>query len=202
MNISQQYKCIFIHVNKTAGRSVSTAIFGDIKEHLTSKELFNLYDINPTEERLKIIKDSNYLKLLHTHWDNYFKFIFIRNPWDRKLSDYFFGKKTGIVAPNIDFTTYIKNNHPNPDLWNSPGIEWVEDEYGEVEDDIFIGRFENLQEDFNSICNKIGFPITKLPHRNKTSHKPYWEYYTDETEELIRQKYQKDIKLFNYEFGK
>ena len=55
MNISQQYKCIFIHVNKTAGRSVSTTIFGDIKEHLTSKELFDLYDTNPTEERLKII---------------------------------------------------------------------------------------------------------------------------------------------------
>lgn len=68
MNISQQYKCIFIHVNKTAGRSVSTTIFGDIKEHLTSKELFDLYDTNPTEERLKIIKNSNYLESLHNHW--------------------------------------------------------------------------------------------------------------------------------------
>lgn len=202
MNISQQYKCIFIHVNKTAGRSINIALFGDIKPHLTSKELFNLDDINPIEERLRNCKESNHIKLLQIHWDNYFKFIFLRNPWDRKLSDYFFGRKMGIVAPSTDFTTYIKNNHSNPDLWNSPGIEWVEDENGNVEDDIFIGKFENLQEDFNTICNKIGFPITKLPHRNKTNHKPYWEYYTDETAELIRQKYQKDIKIFNYEFGK
>ena len=202
MNISQQYKCIFIHVNKTAGRSISSTLFGDIKNHLTSKELFDLYDTTPTKERLKRCKREGYINLLHRHWDQYFKFTFIRNPWDRKLSDYFFGKKRGIVSPTTNFDTYIKNNHSNFDIWNVPALEWIEDEDGNIEEDIFIGQFENLQEDFNFVCNKIGFPLTKLPHRNKTNHKPYWEYYTGEIEELVRQKYQKDIKRFNYEFGK
>ena len=64
----------------------------------------------------------------------------------------------------------------------------------------FIGSYENLNEDFKFVCNKIGIPQVELPYKNKTNHNYYTEYYNDETRNIVETKYAKDIEYFKYKF--
>jgi hypothetical protein len=64
----------------------------------------------------------------------------------------------------------------------------------------FVGRFENLDADFQIICSKIGISAS-LPRINVSNTKPYKEYYNDETRELVRQAFAPDITLFGYDFS-
>ena len=144
-------------------------------------------------------------------WENYFKFIIVRNPWDRLLSawqdkvkkqwneEYRFPQfriKYLEQFYDKDFSFFVKNCEINRDPHLRPISELVD-----ISGIDFIGKLENLQEDLGIICDKIGIPRQELPHRNKTNHKHYTEYYNDETRKIVAQKYAKDIEMFGYKFG-
>jgi len=65
----------------------------------------------------------------------------------------------------------------------------------------FIGRYENLQEDFNKVCKAIGIAPVKLLHKNKSERpKDYREAYNNKTKEIVARVFAKDIELFKYTF--
>jgi len=190
MNVCKKNNFIFIHIPKTAGSSIYRSLGLQGVRHITQKDIIE-----------KQCKNLNHKKM--------FKFAFTRNPWDRFLSLYFYmtegpdWKKE--KTPNIiNFSTFVKlyyydyklSGHSVWDAHFKPQIDWID-----LKSIDFIGKFENLQEDFNTVCDKINITRKKLPHKNKTNHKHYSEYYNKKTRDMIAEKYAKDIEYFGYEFG-
>jgi hypothetical protein len=160
---------------------------------------------------LYLRKDTGMDKPYKSEYDNYFKFTLVRNPWDRILS-FYLNKIHGKDVLSGNFGTYpdfsdCKTFRDAILVLTTKNIEDCNYHYrlqtkSFPSDNIdFIGRCENFQEDFNTICDKIGIPKQKLPHLNKTKHKSYTEYYDDETKQIVAEKYAKDIEYFGYEFG-
>jgi chondroitin 4-sulfotransferase 11 len=152
-------------------------------------------------------------------WAQHFKFTIVRNPWARLVScyqdkvirqkpDYLQARngKRGIslrwqlnhVKPSfkefIKIITKDENIHKD-DHWDTYHNRVV------FEDVDFIGRIENMQEDFNTICDEIGIPQLELEHRNKTQHDYYVDYYDDESKALVDKAFQEDIAYLGYKFG-
>jgi len=63
----------------------------------------------------------------------------------------------------------------------------------------FVGRFENIDHDFQQISERIGISAF-LPKLNVSTSAPYQKYYNPGTRELVRKTFEVDIRLFGYEF--
>jgi len=200
--ISHAKKFIFVHIGKNGGRSIDSVLRRYAEKFITHQHI------------LDIIKDGSI--------DDYFKFAFVRNPWDRCVSRYHYVKNKSVRGKayhNTTFRDFVFNKNDRFKLSagfirHSPRLvkvyeekspfeqqlDWISDENGKILAD-FIGRFENIQEDFDIVCDKIGIPREKLPHKNKSKHKHYTEYYDEETKEVVARRYVKDIEFFKYKFS-
>ena len=201
MIISPKYKFIFLSTMKTGGTSLNQAL---IKIDDPDKKVYDLDENDPMLPKnydRKFYKHSSCFDLQEDKYKNYLKFAFVRNPWDRVLSWFFFYSRFNVMknlsTKDETFNDFILNK--------SKSYRWGGDNQSQhnfTKCCDFIGRYENLQEDFNIICDKIKIPRQELPHFNKTKHKHYTEYYDDETREIVAEKYAKDIEYFGYKFGK
>ena len=188
-------KAIFIHVPKCAGMSIS---------YFCRQNGLLIDPVNRSDIWLK--QNKSYQNIENVAVD--FSFAFVRNPFSRMVSAWkcqwvscnqykTFKDFILYFLPESNSITFFRWSHVMPftdtrmKLFNSNGNQLID----------FIGKVENLQEDFNIICDKIGIPQQQLPHKNKTKHKHYMEYYDDETREIVAQKYARDIEYFGYKFG-
>lgn len=178
---------IMIHVNKTGGSSIGKA-FGMPLEHKTALE--------------KIAQ------LGQKKWDNCFSFAVVRNPWDKVVSHYHYRvqtNQTGLADAEINFKQWVKlcYEQQDPAYYDKPKmfqpqIDWISDQQGNILVN-YICKFENLNADFSTLCKTIGKSV-ELPHIKTSKRGNYSEYYDEETREIVRKWFKKDIDLFDYEF--
>ena len=67
----------------------------------------------------------------------------------------------------------------------------------------FIGRFENLADDFDLVAARIGAPELELPHLWRSEgrrSRPYREFYDDGLKDLVHERYREDTEVFEYTF--
>jgi hypothetical protein len=189
--IIDKHKCIFIHINKTGGSSIETALNKNIKLD-TDKRVLGSGNTRFVDKHTYALQ---YRKRNKETFDSYFKFAFVRNPWELEVSLFHWYKLALSYKHSFEclLNDRVKNNHMGFNRWIG------DREHYHLMD--FIGRFENLQEDFDIVCDKIGVTRKKLTHTNKTEYRHYTEYYDEKTKQIIAEKYAKDIEYFGYEFG-
>lgn len=62
----------------------------------------------------------------------------------------------------------------------------------------FVGRYENLTEDFHKVCQKVGLPKLDLIHHGATKHRPFQELYTKRMKKIVYEHSSVDIERFGY----
>ncbi|MBW1929078.1 MAG: sulfotransferase family 2 domain-containing protein [Deltaproteobacteria bacterium] len=216
MLISLKYKFLFVHIAKTGGTSIRAALrwykWKDpyrIPFFLCSRisALFGHRLACKIPRHAKII--TAYEMLPRELFNELFKFAFVRNPWDLQVSSYHHIKRERphLLKGIHDFESFLRWKldpsrpyHYIIDTSMELQYDYLIDLDGNVIVD-FIGRYEQLEDDFNEACRRIGIRPPKLPHKRRARDRlDYREYYTEETAELIAQRFKKDIEMLGYSF--
>ena len=64
----------------------------------------------------------------------------------------------------------------------------------------YLAEFNRLQQEIDTLCNKVNIDRVSLPHLHKSIRKNYKEYYTHNLIELVREKEHKIIELMGYTY--
>lgn len=187
------YKCIYVHIPKTAGTSVSFSLFGNLAwgHH----------------------KIRDYEKIFTRRTINhYLKFAFVRHPQTRLYSAFSFLKKGGSTSKDSnwarknldmynDFDSFVQLWVNETNIFDYvhfiPQYQFLIDSEDKMRID-FIGKFEQLESDYEKICRKLNINA-KLMRKNITKETVGKQMVvSNKSEDIIRDVYRKDFEVFNY----
>jgi hypothetical protein len=177
--LSHRLRCIFVHVPKTGGWSVDSFFLEHFGMGWEANDLL-LVGKNEDSARgprnLMHLKASEYLSCGHVTQDQfreYFKFAFVRNPWDRAVSEYKFRD----YPRKFDFKTFLfkhcakseatEGENRDMRVHRTPQYQFLYDEEGNSLVD-FIGRYERLASDFATVAERLNLGGKELPHYNRS----------------------------------
>jgi hypothetical protein len=208
--LSLKHRFIFVHVPKTGGNAVQNVLRDFSEDQITAdfpgQDGVERFGVNsPSYGLSKHAPLAAYRDALGSNqFGRMFKFACIRNPWDRLISFYFSPHRGVRKWDREGFLQLIGDIPPiathlcMPDAPTT--LPYVQPLTDSVQNLDFLMRFESLEADFATVCEKIGITGRPLPHRNRSERAHYSRYYDEELRELVARKYQEEIILGEYEF--
>jgi hypothetical protein len=219
-----QYNCLFVHVPKTAGQSVENYFLSKLDMSWAERSELLLKpnsDRTLGPERLAHLYAHEYIDMGYVSRQTFqelYKFTFVRNPFDRLVSEYKYRK----LDVRHSFKDFVLNRLPSDEFLNDtrhivPQSRYLFDENEALLVD-FVGRFENLNQDFATICEALNFDDRVLPYVNKTKRSysvkdkvkrflvsggeknSYRDYYDQSLVKTVSRIYEEDLNNFNYDF--
>jgi hypothetical protein len=199
--ISLQKRFLFVHIPKTAGNSIQSTLRDYSEDQLVAlrKEQDGIERFGLRNPNYKIKKHSTLGEYRDALGDEQFrslyKFTCVRNPWDRMISYYFTPTQSPENWDRKKFRDIISKAVSVADyLRLGPGEE---DPFANAD---YIIRFENLADDFCTVCGTLGISPAALPQYNRSNREHYSKYYDDELRHLVRTRFAAEIERFGYTF--
>ncbi len=214
MPVSHRHRAIFVHIPRTAGGSIEQVLgicgddnrgalkparpdllFGQVGnkalQHLTAREI---------RERVG-----------ERAFREYFKFAFVRNPYERTVSVYHVqcrDLRLGMSFRDFVLKRVVKGRPRGlRALFRSRPEKTLEDQFDLQADYVldgkgdrlvdYVGKFESLAADYKTICDRLGVQAP-LPRANRSDRGDYRTYYDSETKRVIDEVYAKDFESFGY----
>ena len=216
-SINHDLKSIFIHVHKTGGTYISYMLhkyYGFTNYYLRrpDHDIFCMNKEKSTkylnyENRLHGVlvyyKTSSYINkkmnMTPQKWDSYYKFCFIRNPYDKIISAW---NHVNRLGASFEAYLYLDKKCNDVEYMHVflPQVRNIINQSGKIKID-YIGKFENLEEDFQNILKNIG--IKNIIHdvskqMNKRDHNKFYEYYNQKVLTKVNQLLSEDFALLDY----
>ncbi|WOD06176.1 sulfotransferase family 2 domain-containing protein [Marinomonas sp. GJ51-6] len=191
-------KILFLHTPKVAGSSMNASPLAkrvDYKIHSFKGDIFD--------------------KVKELGAESAFKYGFVRDPFSRFVSLYnYFYKMTEehpfhrYNAPIVNVVRQYHDINAFCEAFESlrlkgnfhfrPQVGYFTSENDEYEVD-FIGKYENLQSDFNQLCELLAIDQFELPVANSSGRvKDFMQLFTHESQKVIESFYRDDFNFFNY----
>jgi hypothetical protein len=207
MIVSHRNQFIFAAIPKTGTHSVREAL----RAHLGPEDI----------EQVGLFADKRFpypdlARLRHGHlalaqvrpylgdavFDRYFKFAFVRNPFDRFVSYCaFMTRDEGSFArdPKATMRHILFEARPVQHILFQPQCTILCDEDGKLLAD-FVGNVEQMQASYDQVAARIGLPKAQLGQVNATRRAHYRSYYDQELIDGVAVLYRRDLELFGYDF--
>ena len=207
MIISHQHRFVFAAIPKTGTHSVRQAL----REHLSDDDLEQVgLFVNkrfPFEELAAIKHGHISLEQIRPFlgeqaFAEYFKFAFVRNPFDRFVSYCAFMTRADgafLKNPQQVMRYILFQARPLQHVLFQPQHTFVTDAEGRLLADR-IGRVEDMQASYDAICERIGIPSASLGQVNSSRRGSYRDYYDQALIDGVADFYRRDLELFGYEF--
>ena len=224
MFCSKEFRCIFVHTPKTGG----TSIHRTFRQLLPAEETFGPAKIDIGLDPRRFAWETKQKFATDQQWNDYFKFAYVRNPWDLVVSIYHnivqSARSRNLAEVNEDkrivrqqllkyferrsrrvsFAGFVDLCIVNDAISSRFSYHWRPQYLHVTGPDNqpildFIGRFENFEADWKFIERQIGLSV-RLPRLNRSTHLHYRDYYTANLRKAVARRFEIDVDMFGYRF--
>ncbi len=207
MIVSHLHRFIFVPIPKTGTHSVRQAL----REHLGPDDIEQVgLFVN------KRFPFADLAAIRHGHFsvaqvrpylgdetvDAYFKFGFVRNPFDRFVSYCaFMTRQYGAFEkdPQATMRKILFELRPMDHVHFQSQASLLVDDNGALDVD-YVGRVEQMQQSYDTACERIGIPSRALEQVNRSQRGDYRQYYDQALIDGVADLYRRDLELFDYSF--
>jgi hypothetical protein len=206
--VSHRHRFIFAAVPKTGTHSVRQALREQMGD--TDLEQVGLFANRrfPWPDLAAIPHGHLALRQIRRHlgddvFNAYFKFAFVRNPFDRFVSYCAFMLRGGEVfqqRPRDAMHHFLFRDPPNHHILFQPQASLLTDVDGRTLLTDAVGRVEDMQGSYDAICARLGIASRALDQVNTSTHSDYRQYYDKVLIDGVAVRYAQDLDLFGYTF--